>query len=130
MEVQADLRYIGISFYFAQKCTYLACYDTLFDLEFNVTPATVGSPALSLAVMSRSRKPDERRLPIHPLHIERIDQDLRERTYLERGYGERFGVPDEPLLIAFEATVVVVPFLALLAAVPVAWGWGLSGRTC
>jgi alanine dehydrogenase len=52
---------------------------------------------LSLAVMSRSNKKDERRLPIHPQHIERIDADLRRSIYLERGYGESFGVPDERL---------------------------------
>jgi alanine dehydrogenase len=50
---------------------------------------------LSLGVMARSRKENERRLAIHPLHIERIEVGLRRRIYLERGYGERFGVPDE-----------------------------------
>jgi alanine dehydrogenase len=50
---------------------------------------------LSLGVMARSRKENERRLAIHPLHIERIEVGLRRRVYLERGYGERFGVPDE-----------------------------------
>jgi alanine dehydrogenase len=50
---------------------------------------------LSLGVMARSRKENERRLAIHPLHIERIEASLRRRIYLERGYGERFGVPDE-----------------------------------
>jgi alanine dehydrogenase len=52
---------------------------------------------LSLGVMARSRKESERRLAIHPLHVERIEADLRRRIYLERGYGERFGVPDERL---------------------------------
>ncbi len=52
---------------------------------------------LSLGVISQSRKENERRLAIHPLHVERIEADLRERVYLERGYGERFGVPDEQL---------------------------------
>ena len=52
---------------------------------------------LSLGVISRSRKENERRLAIHPLHIERIGADLRERVYLEHSYGERFGVPDEQL---------------------------------
>jgi alanine dehydrogenase len=52
---------------------------------------------LSLGVMARSRKENERRLAIHPLHIERIEAGLRRRIYLERGYGERFGVPDERL---------------------------------
>jgi alanine dehydrogenase len=53
--------------------------------------------ALSLGVFASSRKPDERRLPIHPRHVERIDADLRERMFLERGYGERFGVGDDEL---------------------------------
>ena len=52
---------------------------------------------LSLGVMSQSRKENERRLPIHPLHFERVEADLRGRIYLERGYGERFGVPDDQL---------------------------------
>jgi alanine dehydrogenase len=52
---------------------------------------------LSLGVMARSRKENERRLAIHPLHLERIDAGLRRRIYLEHGYGERFGVPDEQL---------------------------------
>src|SRR5947207_2869565 len=49
------------------------------------------------SVMSRSNKKDERRLPIHPQHIERIDVDLCGSIFLERGYGESFGVPDERL---------------------------------
>jgi alanine dehydrogenase len=52
---------------------------------------------LTLGVIARSRKENERRLAIHPLHIKRIAADLRERTYLERGYGERFGIPDDRL---------------------------------
>ncbi|MFI5592155.1 N(5)-(carboxyethyl)ornithine synthase [Amycolatopsis sp. NPDC051758] len=52
---------------------------------------------LTLGVVAHSRKADERRLPIHPRHVERIDADLRDRIYLEHGYGEAFGVPDEQL---------------------------------
>jgi alanine dehydrogenase len=52
---------------------------------------------LTLGVIAQSRKENERRLPIHPRHFERIDADLRERIYLEHGYGERFGVPDDQL---------------------------------
>jgi alanine dehydrogenase len=47
--------------------------------------------------MSQSRKENEHRLPIHPMHFERIDPDLRARIYLEEGYGRRFGIPDERL---------------------------------
>jgi len=94
---------------------------------------------LSLGVMARSRKPDERRLPIHPLHLGHIDSDLRERIYLERGYGERFGVSDEQLapqvagllprqqLIA-DCDVILLPKplppdLADLRDGQVLWGW-------
>ena len=56
-----------------------------------------GVDKLSLGVMARSGKENERRLAIHPLHVEQIAADLRECVYLERGYGECFGVPDEQL---------------------------------
>lgn len=52
---------------------------------------------LSLAVLGRSRKENERRLPMHPHHLERIDADLREHVYLERGYAEAFGIADDQL---------------------------------
>ncbi|MER6874595.1 alanine dehydrogenase, partial [Amycolatopsis sp. NPDC000673] len=94
---------------------------------------------LTLGVVAHSRKPDERRLPIHPRHLERIDADLRERIYLEHGYGEDFGVPDEQLkgtvaglrtreeLIA-ECDVVLLakPVLSDVAELrphQVLWGW-------
>ena len=77
--------------------------------------------------------------PIHPLHVERIAADLRGRIYLERGYGARFGVPDDLLaphvaglrtreqLIA-ECDVVLLPKplpqdLRELHAGQVLWGW-------
>ena len=94
---------------------------------------------LSLGVMARSRKEDERRLPIHPLHVERIDAGLRARLYLESGYGDRFGVPDAQLaplvarllsrdeLIA-GCDVILLPKpqpqdLAELREGQVLWGW-------
>jgi alanine dehydrogenase len=52
---------------------------------------------LSLGVMARSGKEHERRLAIHPVHVQRIPADLREHVWLERGYGDRFGVPDAQL---------------------------------
>ncbi|TCO54255.1 N(5)-(carboxyethyl)ornithine synthase [Actinocrispum wychmicini] len=52
---------------------------------------------LNLGITSLSHKENERRLAIHPAHVSRIDPDLREHIYLERGYGERFGVADEQL---------------------------------
>jgi alanine dehydrogenase len=94
---------------------------------------------LSLGVISQSRKEDERRLAIHPLHLERIDAGLRERIYLEQGYGERFGVPDEHLAswvaglrtrgeLFGECDVVLLPKpqpqdLAQMRVGQVLWGW-------
>jgi alanine dehydrogenase len=92
-----------------------------------------------LGILSRSSKENERRVPIHPLHFERIDPDLRGRIYLEQGYGERFGMPDEQLaafvaglrsreqLIA-ECDIVLLakPLaqdLAELRSGQVLWGW-------
>jgi alanine dehydrogenase len=94
---------------------------------------------LSLGVISRSRKENERRLAIHPLHIQRIEPALGERVYLERGYGEPFGVPDEQLAsyvaglrtreeLLTECDVVLLPKpqpkdLALMRDGQVLWGW-------
>jgi alanine dehydrogenase len=94
---------------------------------------------LSLGIMSRSRKENERRLPIHPLHLARVDADLRARIYLEHGYGEQFGISDERLardvaglrsrdqLIA-ECDVILLPKplsqdLADLREGQILWGW-------
>lgn len=52
---------------------------------------------LTLGVLGASSKPDERRLPLHPAHLERIDPGLRQRITLETGYGRRFGVSDDQL---------------------------------
>jgi alanine dehydrogenase len=65
-------------------------------VSFADTPRDVAA-GLSVGVIARSRKESERRLAIHPLHINRIDADLRERVYLEHGYGELFGAPDQQL---------------------------------
>jgi alanine dehydrogenase len=94
---------------------------------------------LSLGVIATSRKEHEQRLPIHPRHLERIDADLRRRTFLERGYGERHGFSDGELeglvaglrsrdeLVA-ECDVVVLPKplhadVAALRPGQVLWGW-------
>ena len=52
---------------------------------------------LTLGVFATSSKPDERRLPLHPHHLERVDESLRPHLLLERGYGEPFGVSDAEL---------------------------------
>ena len=49
---------------------------------------------LTLGVPGRSRKENERRVPLHPDHFEAIPRSLRRRIVLERGYGEAYGVSD------------------------------------
>jgi len=94
---------------------------------------------LSLGVLARSQKENERRLAIHPLHLERVDASLRRRIYLERGYGERFGVPDEQLAgqvagvrgrdqLLADCDVILLPKplpldLAAMREGQVLWGW-------
>ncbi len=53
--------------------------------------------ALTLGVMARSLKENERRHPLHPHHLERIPVDLRNRIYLEHGYGDDFRLSDDQL---------------------------------
>ncbi|MDX6293710.1 MAG: hypothetical protein QOH50_2785 [Kribbellaceae bacterium] len=94
---------------------------------------------LTLGVMARSRKENEHRLPIHPQHFDRIDDDLRRRIFLESGYGKRFGVSDDQLALSVggvrsreqliaETDVVLLPKpqadeLADLHPGQVLWGW-------
>ncbi|HET8928026.1 MAG TPA: N(5)-(carboxyethyl)ornithine synthase [Microbacterium sp.] len=52
---------------------------------------------LTLGVIGVSRKPDERRVPIHPDHFDRLPEDLRARVFVERAYGQRFGVADDEI---------------------------------
>ncbi len=98
-----------------------------------------GTTLLSLGIVSTSRKPDERRLPIHPAHLERVDADLRARFVVETGYGERFGVSDERLrelvgrvapraevLTGADVVLLPKPQASDLADLPpgtVLWGW-------
>ena len=94
---------------------------------------------LNLGVCGTSRKENEHRLAIHPLHLERIEAGLRARIFLEHGYGERFGMTDAQLaplvaglrprhqLIA-ECQVIVLPKptghdIAGLRDGQVLWGW-------
>lgn len=99
----------------------------------------VRSQQLSLGVLASSRKPDERRLPLHPAHLPRIDDRTRPRVFLEHGYGSDFGATDDGLaefvagiatreqLIA-ECDVILLPKvqsedLAEFKPGQVVWGW-------
>lgn len=94
---------------------------------------------LSLGVMARSLKENERRLPLHPHHLGRMPDDVRDSVYLEHGYGDRFGVADDALkgLVAGfrtheqlveECDVILQPKpllseIAEMRVGQVLWGW-------
>jgi alanine dehydrogenase len=52
---------------------------------------------LSLGILAHSRNANERRLPIRPAHLRRIDHRVRQRMYVEHGYAKRYGVDDGEL---------------------------------
>lgn len=57
----------------------------------------MSSAPLTLGVVGTSLKPNERRVPIHPGHLDRIADELRPRVILETGYGAQFGISDDEL---------------------------------
>lgn len=52
---------------------------------------------LSLGIIAVTHKENEYRLPIHPEHFDRIDKNVVDKIFLERGYGEHFGISDKKL---------------------------------
>ena len=98
-----------------------------------------GEDLLTLGLLAGSSMENERRLPIHPRHLDQIDPDLRARMIVERGYGDGFRL--EPgyvesrvgrvaerseVLRAAEVLLLPKPQAADVAAVPagrVLWGW-------
>src|SRR5918998_1515449 len=94
---------------------------------------------LSLGVIGTSRKENEARLAIHPLHFEMIDPALRRSIHLETGYGNRFGTKHETVVRSFadtrsrsqlfgECDVILLPKplaedLAEMHEGQVLWGW-------
>ncbi|MGB0716834.1 MAG: N(5)-(carboxyethyl)ornithine synthase [Phycisphaerae bacterium] len=94
---------------------------------------------LNLGVVGTSRKENEKRVPIHPRHISRIeDRHLQQLTF-ETGYGQRFGFEDEffvragctvldrqDLLQTCDAVILPKPIEADLEAMRdglIVWGW-------
>ena len=52
---------------------------------------------LRLGVIGSSNMEDERRVPIHPDHLERLPSDVRDQLIFEKGYGDAFGISDSEL---------------------------------
>jgi alanine dehydrogenase len=94
---------------------------------------------LQTGIPGTSRKENERRVPIHPAHLQRIPPELRSAITLETGYGEPFGVDDERIrslgfdtadreLILADSELVLLPkplpedLLAMNTGATL-WGW-------
>lgn len=94
---------------------------------------------LTLGLLAGSSMQDERRLPVHPLHLDRIDPELRAQMIVERGYGADFQLaPDyleslvgrvadrSEVLKSADVLLLPKPQAADVAAIPegrVLWGW-------
>ena len=94
---------------------------------------------LILGVLGESAKEHEYRLPLHPDHFDRIDDDLRPRVLVEQGYGKRYGTSDDEIArfvegmrtrqeIIADADVILLPKPTLsevevLRDGQVLWGW-------
>ncbi|MFT5647833.1 MAG: N5-(carboxyethyl)ornithine synthase [Aureispira sp.] len=52
---------------------------------------------LTMGVIGTSKKEDERRVPIHPDHLNRLPEHIRKQLIFEKGYGLRFNMEDEEI---------------------------------
>lgn len=50
--------------------------------------------ASTIGIIGTSRKPDERRVPVHPEHLPRLPESVRRKLVFETGYGAPFNIPD------------------------------------
>ncbi|MGO1317892.1 MAG: alanine dehydrogenase, partial [Cellulomonadaceae bacterium] len=98
-----------------------------------------GRELLTLGLLAGSSMENERRLPIHPRHLDRIDADVRARMIVERGYGadfrlepgyveSRVGRVAERSVVIDSADVLLLPKpqaadVASMGEGRVLWGW-------
>ncbi|MEU0315408.1 N(5)-(carboxyethyl)ornithine synthase [Nocardioides sp. NPDC006273] len=109
------------------------------ESPLSIVPSSSSSNLLTLGMLAASSMENERRLPIHPHHLDLIDPDLRARMIVERGYGADFQlesgyvesrvgrVADRSAVIeAADVLLLPKPQAADVAAIPegrVLWGW-------
>jgi len=95
---------------------------------------------LTVGVIGKSLKENEKRVAIHPEHIKRIPQRFRKQITFEEGYGLRFGMDDstlakltsgrvasrEEILKGFDCVLMPKPLAKDLSGVragAIVWGW-------
>ncbi len=52
---------------------------------------------LKMGVIGTSKKEDERRVPIHPEHLKRLPEYIRQQLIFEEGYGAPFNIEDKEI---------------------------------
>ena len=95
---------------------------------------------LTVGVIGKSLKENEKRVPVHPEHIERIPKELRKQITFEEGYGLRFGMENstlanlssgrvasrEEILKNFDCVLMPKPMakdLSQMREGTIVWGW-------
>ena len=95
---------------------------------------------LTVGVIGKSLKENEKRVAIHPEHIKRIPLKLRKQITFEEGYGERFGMDDKiiakftsgrvasrkEILNDFDCVIMPKPLVKDLEEIhegAIVWGW-------
>lgn len=94
---------------------------------------------LIIGIVGTSQKKNERRIPIHPNHLQRLPENIRRNLIFEKGYGEAFGIADSviaaqtggiaprsKILAETDAIVLTKPVLADLEELKegsVLWGY-------
>ena len=94
---------------------------------------------LKVGVIATSFKENERRVPIHPEHLDLIPESLRRHLVFEEGYGLPFGVDDstialqsggiagrDQLLRSCDVVLIAKPVVADLLKIReegIIWGW-------
>ncbi len=93
-----------------------------------------------IAVIGTSKKENERRVPIHPQHINLIPEKIRKYLFFQKGYGQPFGMDDahiqsltgnplkerNELLSSFQTILITKPVeedYELLMDGALVWGW-------
>ncbi len=61
---------------------------------------------LKIGVIGTSKKQNERRVPIHPDHFNRICEPLRRQLIFEQGYGAPFGITDAKIAAQTSGTTL------------------------
>ncbi|MFL1897457.1 N(5)-(carboxyethyl)ornithine synthase [Aquimarina sp. 2-A2] len=94
---------------------------------------------LKMGVIGTSKKQDERRVPIHPAHLNRLPEYIRKQLIFEKGYGAPFNIEDEEIsnltdgiatrdeiLSEIGAAIIAKPVLSDLEALKdggILWGY-------